>query len=695
MITNISFGTVFLTLLVSVYGIIAAWMGMRRQRPHLLESARRAMLLTFPLLSLGVLGLIYLMVTEHYELRYVASVIDGNMPTYLRITALWGGQAGSLLFWSWLMAAFASAVALRRWDRDQDLLPGVVIVSLATLAFFLAVVVFVENPFARAWEMANGQLKFAFFQPAGASAVVLRPQGMNPLLRHFGMVFHPPLLYLGFVSFVIPYAFAIAALAVRRKDDRWIQVSRRWILASWLFLSLGLILGARWAYDVLGWGGYWGWDPVEVAALLPWLTATPLLHSIGLQQKRGMFKRWNIFLIILTYSLVIFGTMVTRSGILNSVHAFGQSAVGPLLFGFTFVTLIASLWLMTRRGETLVSENTLTSAFSREAFVLLNNFLFFGLFMICFWGVFYPIFTDTLGTFFQAVPALAGINIQKVTVGVDYYEKTTPVFWGAILFLMGLCPLAAWGYATIKTLGRSTWKLLAATLLFSAVFWALGVRQWGGLLGFALLVLATLTIGHEFWYGVRARRRSGGEDVLTALGRLFVRNRRRYGAQLVHLSVVFMALGVIGIEMFQTQTQATIPLKGEIRLGRFTLRFDDLNSRRPNMLREETVATLSVFKDGHLVGQVKPRRDDYLLQEQSVTMPGVRSTLEDDLYVSLVDWKELTNDSATFKVFRNPLVLWLWLGSILLVIGTLVAAWPEAEAAAIRNAAGQNPGRQA
>ena len=302
MVANLGYGTLIITFIVSLYGAGAAFYGARSNKPGWVDSARNAMLLTFPLLSITVLTLLYLLVTGHFEIQYVASVSSQSTPIYLRITSLWGGQAGSLILWSWLMAAFASAVTLRKWNRDREFLPWVILVCLVTLGFFLILSIFVENPFVRFWQSSLGNISTAMFQPAGKTLYIPPDgNGLEPLLRHPGMIFHPPMLYLGFVSFVIPYAFAMAALITGRTDDRWIRITRRWTLVAWLFLSLGLVLGMRWAYDVLGWGGYWGWDAVEVSALMPWLVGTAFLHSVMIQEKRGMFKQWNMLLIISTY----------------------------------------------------------------------------------------------------------------------------------------------------------------------------------------------------------------------------------------------------------------------------------------------------------------------------------------------------------------------------------------------------------
>jgi cytochrome c-type biogenesis protein CcmF len=699
MITNLGFGALFFTFILSFYGIGAAIYGAKTKSQAWVSSARNAMLLTFPLLTLSALCLIYLLVSGHYEVEYVARVTSDTMPLYLKITALWGGQAGSLLFWSWLMSAFASAVMLRKWDRDQEFLPWVIVVTLVTLAFFLMLALFVENPFRRVWMTPEG-LKMALFQPAGAFAARATPQGLNPLLRHFGMVFHPPMLYLGFVSFVIPFAFAIAALVTGRSDDRWIHITRRWTLAAWMFLSVGLILGMRWAYDVLGWGGYWGWDPVEVAALMPWLPGTAFLHSVVIQEKRDMLKHWNMVLVILTYALVIFGTFLTRSGVLSSVHAFAESAIGPLFFAFIGFTFITSLALLLWRWNSLKTEVRMTSLFSREAMFLVNNLLLVAILIVCFWGVAFPIITEASGFIGANIPALASVfDGQKRTVMAPYYERAAGPFFGALLLLMGICPLAAWGHSTYKTLGRAVWKPLVASLLALVGAYVAGARQLLALLAFWLVGFSGAVVAYDFGRAALARHRQTGENLLAALNRLVSKNRRRYGGALIHLSVVLMALGVIGIEMFQTQTQGSIPQGQSLKLGKYEIRYNNLqtftsrpasktNTRCGNIVSqanvsfsegEKTVATLDVLKDGRCVGTIEPSRAVYFESGQTVTTPGLRSTLEDDLYVVLVDWEDISTEGATFKIYRNPLVDWLWLGAILLVVSTLVAGWPERE----------------
>ncbi len=667
MIANLGYGALVLTLIVSFYGIGAALVGLRKNKPALVDSARNAMLLTFPLLTLSALSIIYLLATNHFEVEYVASVTSRSMPMYLKVTALWGGQSGSLVFWSWLMSAFASAVTLRKWDRDREFLPWVIVVSLITLAFFLALNLFVENPFTRLWALPSGQVIEAMLRPAGGSLYFPSDgRGLNPLLRHPGMIIHPPMLYLGFVSFVIPYAFAMAALITGRTDDRWIRLTRRWTLWAWMFLTLGLVLGGRWAYDVLGWGGYWGWDPVEIAAFMPWLTGTAFLHSVMIQEKRGMLKQWNMVLIILTYALVIFGTFLTRSGVLSSVHAFAQSAIGPLFFAFIGITFIVSISLLMQRWNALKAQNQMTSMLSREALFLLNNLLFLGILVVCFWGVIFPLISELF-------------TGQKVTVGPPFYERANGPLMAGLLLLMAVAPLAAWGRSTYQTLGRAIWKpTVAAAVVLVAVIIS-GVTNIYAMIGIFLASLVIAVTIHQYWRGIMARRKRDGSNFLAAFTKLMQRDPRRYGGYLVHISMAMLAIGIVGIEMFQTETQGTLSQGESLELGRYTMVYDELAVFNTNDARNVARAVVSVYKDGKPVGELYPRRDFFYDSQQPMTIPGVRSTFADDFYVLLVDWEEISSNSATFKIYHNPLVKWMWVGSWVFIIGTLISAWPEKE----------------
>jgi len=666
MLADFGFSIIIITFVVALYSVIAAIIGERNQSAQMVESARRAQLLTFPLLTLAAGVLMYLLVNNRFDVSFVYEVTSRSMPTYLKITAWWGGQAGSLLFWAWLLSAFTSAVTLRKWDRDREFLPWVIVVSSITLAFFLSLNIFFnENPFARFYQTTAGVQAFSF-RPAGG--ILVTPQdgnGLNPLLRHPGMIIHPPMLYLGFVSFVIPFAFAISALITGRTDDRWTRLTRRWTLWAWLFLSLGLVLGGRWAYDVLGWGGYWGWDPVEIAAFMPWLTGTAFLHSVMIQEHKGMLKHWNLLLIILTYSLVIFGTFLTRSGVLSSVHAFAQSAIGPMFFGFIGVTFITSIALLIWRWPELKSETEMKSMLSREAFFLLNNLLFLSVLVVCFWGVIFPLVSELF-------------TGQKVTVGPPFYERANGPLFGAMMALMGIAPLSAWGKSTAWTLGRAIWKPTIPALFVPVIAYFAGFTNWIALTGFFLVAFVISVTLYDTFRSARARQRAQDENFFTALARLAGRNRRRYGGYLIHISMMLMAIGILGIEVFQTATQGTLAQGESLQLAGYTVEYQDIASwDDAGAGVNYTRAVVNVSKDGEFISQLYPRIDFYFDSQQTMTIPGQRSTMKDDLYIILVDWQPVSSVGATFKIYHNPLVNWLWLGALVFITGMLFAAWPD------------------
>jgi len=665
MIANLGYFALVLALLCTLYAAGLGVLSVSQRRPDWLESAHHAALLVWPLVTLSSLCLITLLVTDQYQISYVANATSRSMPLYLKVTAWWGGQAGSLLFWSWLMSTFAFVAMLRNWEHDRDLMPYVIAVTMITIAFFVGLVVFIENPFTRLWQLPTGDTVAAMMQPAGTLPFTPADgRGLNPLLRHLGMIIHPPMLYLGFVSFVIPYAFAMAALLTHRTDAAWLRATRRWTLVGWLFLSLGLLLGGRWAYDVLGWGGYWGWDPVENAAFMPWLTGTAFLHSVMIQEKRGMLKKWNIVLIILTYALVIFGTFLTRSGVLSSVHAFAQSAIGPAFFIFIGLTFIGSLALLFREWDHLRSDNQLDGLLSRESAFLLNNLLFMGIAISVFWGTVFPMISEL-------------VTNEKISVGPPFYNRVTGPQFAALVLLMGVAPLLAWRKASARQLGRLLlWPFLLTVVVVIALL-AFGIYNWGALLGFGITALVTFTTLMEFGRGALARMRVNHEDPFTALTTLIARNRRRYGGYIIHLGVVLMAIGVIGSNFFQQETQGHLRPGEQLTLGRYVMTYDGLTEFTHTDGRDVARAVVSVYRDGVAVGQLFPRRDFYSETNQPMTIPGVRSSVEDDFYILLVSWEPIGDSGATFKIYLNPLVNWIWAGGLVFILGTLVAAWPD------------------
>ncbi len=646
MIADLGYAAVLIAFAAVIYAAIASVYGARKDDWRWVESARNAMSATFPLILFACGLIIYLLLTNDFSVQYVTRVTSTEMPAYLKVTALWGGQAGSLLFWNLLLAAFTTAAMLRKWSDQRALMPYVILVGSITQIFFLGLVAFVENPFAAS----------TVIPPEG--------QGLNPLLRHPGMIIHPPMLYLGFTGFTVPYTFAMAALITGKLDDGWIRTTRRWTLVAWLFLSLGLILGGRWAYDVLGWGGYWAWDPVENASFIPWLAGTAFLHSVMIQEKRNMFKVWSIVLVVLTYLLVIYGTFIVRSGVISSVHSFAQSAVGPLFFGFLGIMTVFSVYWLMRRREQLSSPNQLESLLSRESAFLLNNFVFMGILFATFWGTNYPIISELF-------------TGERITVGPPFYNKVTGPLFAVLLLLMGVAPLTMWYRSSARRIGMAVrWPALATSIIVAGLF-VLGVRDWAPLLGLWIVTFSFILTILEFWKGIRARM-NRGESPWAAFSNLMGRDRRRYGGYWIHLGVLVMAFGIIGSYFYQQETQIRLQRGESATLGSYTMTFNGVRQfpGPDDLLIKE--ADLAVFNNDRQVAELSPRTEFYTRTGQPMTIPGVRSTISDDFYVIMVNWENVTADAATFRLYVNPLINWVWAGGFIFIIGTLIAAWPDA-----------------
>lgn len=669
MLAEVGFIALFLAFVAAIYAVVAAVYGGRKHNDNWVHSARNAALLTLPLLLLSSGSLLIALINQQYQISYVWSVTNPGTPVFYRITALWGSQEGSILFWSLLMSLFSVGALVLNWRPQRRLMPWVIAYTMATLAFFIGLSLFLENPFERYWIVGNNEVVQTALIPANAVApaatrLAQTANGLNPLLRHFGMIIHPPMLYLGFVGFVIPFAFAMAALASGDLSTNWIKATRRWALVAWLFLSLGLILGGRWAYDVLGWGGYWGWDPVENAAFLPWLIGTAFLHSVMIQEKRGMLKLWNMFLVIGTFSAVIFGTFATRSGLIESVHSFARSQIGFPMFAFWgIITLISVAMLLWRRsrGE-LQDDHQFANLLSRESLFVVNNVIFIALFLAIFWGSF-------------GAPIISELFLDvNITLGTDYFMRVTPPLFAALYLLMGIAPLSAWGTTSLRRLGRSLIVPLVLTLLSLIVFVVGGMSDPGALFAYGLVNLAGFVALHEIWRGASARVRTLNESWPRAVVALFGRNRRRYGGYIVHLGITIIGIGVIGSTLFQQETQRTIGLGETLTIDNYQLRYDDFTEAVATDGRLMQVADVSVLRNGQQVAQLRPRIDVY--PQQPMTIAGAHSTLENDFYVLLVGWEEVSHSTATFKVFINPLVNLVWWGGLVLILGTFIAAWP-------------------
>ena len=677
MIAEVGYFTLVFAFVASIYSVIASLVGARITRSdRLVRSGRNAAYVTAMFVT-AALGLLWLaLVRQDYQIAYVWSVTSPEMPTFYRLTALWGSQAGSLLFWSFLMSLFAAISITTAWNRYRSLMPYAIAYMMATVAFFVGLSVFLENPFERWWLSGeSGDVIRSVLIPTGAIApqsfnLQDSAQGLNPLLRHFAMAIHPPLLYLGFVGFVVPFAYALAALSSGNLTSDWIKVTRRWTLVAWMFLSLGLLLGGRWAYDVLGWGGYWGWDPVENAAFLPWLVGTALLHSTIIQEKRGMLKTWNMALVVLTFSAVIFGTFATRSGLVESVHSFARSEIGfPMFafwFGMTFIAVVLILWR--RSQHKLTAEHRFQGLLSRESLFVLNNVVLVALFVAVFWGSF-------------GAPILSELIMNtNITLGIDYFMRVTPPLFAALYILMGVAPMSGWGATSMRRLGRAALIPIILTAVCLVLVVLYGMSTPVALVAYAIVLLAGWVALTEMVRGVIARQRIHKENVFASTWQLFNRNPSRYGGYMIHFGMTVIGLGVIGSTLFQLETQRTLAVGDSFDLGGYTMRYDGLlTGQVAEDGRLMDIAQLTVLRNGAELAHLRPRRDFYpeATATNSMTIAGSYSTIENDVYVLLVNWEPILQNQATFKVYINPLINWIWFGGFILMLGTFLAAYPK------------------
>jgi len=628
---------------LALYAIVMSLVGAYRRKRDFVASAEHATLAVWGLTVIAVAALLHALTTHDFNLEYVAHYSSSTLPLQYTIAALWGGQAGSLLFWTLILTSMSSVVLLQNRYKNRELMPYVTAVLMLIALFFLSMLNYVTPPFER-----------LAFTPAEG-------QDLNPLLQNYWMTIHPPSLYTGFVSCSIPFAFAMAALATGKLDDVWIRTTRRWTLLAWFFLSLGNLFGAEWAYLVLGWGGYWAWDPVENAAFMPWLTCTAFLHSVMIQEKKNMLKVWNMVLVILTFSLTIFGTFLTRSGVISSVHSFTQSGLGPYFIGFLGVILVGSLGMLLWRLPMLKSENELDSMLSRESAFLLNNLVLVGIAFSVFWGTIFPVISE----------AVRGI---KITVGPPFFNKVNAPLGLILLFLTGVGPVIAWRRASAKNLRRSFLVPVALGLVGGIILFVAGVRHYYAVVSFSLCIFVLATIVAEFYRGVRARQAMVGENLLIALTHLIGKNRRRYGGYIVHIGMVMMFLAITGTPAFKEEKQITVKPGDSFEMGGYTLRYDGVTpSETPHVAY--LTANLAVMDRGRQVDTLRPEKRFYKKPQQPTTEVAIRSTLGADLYVVLGSFDEPTK-MATIQAYVNPLVGFLWWGGIVLAIGTGVTIWP-------------------
>ncbi|MBI4303997.1 MAG: heme lyase CcmF/NrfE family subunit [Chloroflexi bacterium] len=639
---EVGYSVLVLALLASVYSAIVYVLGARKNRPDMVQSARNSIVAVFGLMTVAIVVMLIALVSRDFRFEYIASYTDRELSLSYTLAAVWAGSRGSLLFWAWTLSLFVMIMVLQKRDVGKDLLPYAASVSMVTQVFFLILLLSVSNPFVK-----------LSFTPADG-------QGLNPLLENPGMILHPPALLIGYVGFTIPFAFAIAALITGNLSDNWLVASRRWTLIAWLTLGIGNIAGSWWAYYILGWGGHWAWDPVENAGLLPWLVGTAFLHSAMMQRRRGILKRWNMVLVILAFALSIFGTFLTRSGILGSVHTFSESVLGPFFLAFIGISLFVPLVLLYYRNRELQSEGEIESMVSRESTFLLNNLLLVTATFAIFLGTVFPVISE----------AVRGV---KITVGPPFYNQVmTPIFL-AIIFLTGICTLIGWRRASVKNLINNFLWPAVATVLLSVVLIFLGM-MWFAALAFSVCAFVLFSIFSEWLRGTIARHRTRGENYLSAFFGLITTNRPRYGGYIVHIGVILVAVGTIGMALFDVGKEVTLKTGESVSLNGYTLTY-----KAVDRIETETKVTfttaLALQENGKPLGQVIPEKYYHRNHDNPVTVAAVRSTLVEDLYVILLGWDD--DGSASFKVISNPMVNWIWIGGAVLLFGGLLAFWPE------------------
>ena len=642
MTADLGYGMTLVALGLAVYGGVAAGVGARTGRLALVESAQHAALGVFVLVTSCFALLTYAFLTFDFSVRYVATNTNLGTPFYYRITGVWGALEGSIILWAWMLALYTIILIVRHRVGARELYPWALATMLGILTFFLLVMTVAAPPFQRQVPVpADGR-------------------GLNPLLEDTGMITHPVALYLGFTGFTVPFAFAMAALITGRIGDTWLALTRRWTIVAWYFLSLGLLIGGWWSYHVLGWGGYWAWDPVENAAFMPWLTGTAFLHSVMIQERRRMLRLWNISLVILTFGLTLFGTFLTRSGVIASVHAFTQGSIGVLFLSFLALVLLTALGLVAWRWEALRSEGELDSVISRESAFLLNNVFLVAAAFTVFFGTVFPLLSE----------AVRGV---KVSVGAPFFNQVNIPLFLSLVFLMGVGPLIAWRRASLENLKRNFLWPVALGVVAAAAAFALGVRSLLAALTFATTVFVAVTIAVDFTRATRARLRLG-ESILPAMGGLLLRHNRRYGGFVVHLGILIIALGVMGSHAWSVQTETTLHRGESAELAGYRFRFDGLTAvEESNHFKVVGAFTVS---NGKVLGVLRPAKKFYPQEQAPIAYVDYRLGLREDLYLVLGDFAR-DGSQATIKLQVNRLVSWIWIGGFVLTLGALLAILPE------------------
>jgi cytochrome c-type biogenesis protein CcmF len=656
----------WVALLMAAWGAIVSFAGARSQRNELIASGERAIYATFACVVLATAGLVVALVTSDFSFKYVASFTSANLPLPYKLTALWGGQAGSLLFWTLILSMYAAIVVATNRARNRALMPYVAGTLSAIILFFLATICLGASPYER----------LAFIPPDG--------RGLNPQLQNPGMAAHPPNLYLGYIATTIPFAFAIGALLARKLDNDWILAVRRWSLVSWFFLTIGIIIGMWWAYVELGWGGYWAWDPVENSSFLPWLTNTAFLHSVMVQEKRGMLRKWNVILVASSFLLAVFGTFITRSGVISSVHAFAQSDVGYWFAGFLIVSLAAVAYLIATRLRDLQATVHLESLVSREASFLFNNLLLVAIAFSVLWGTLFPMVSEA-------------VRGEKITVGPPFFNAVNVPLGLLLLALTGVGPLVAWRRASPSNLRRQFSVPVAGGAIAVILLLALGMRESYALVSFGLAAFVLTTIVQEFGKGTSARRRMYGESAPKALAHLIARNRRRYGGYIVHVGVVVLFIAFAGFAFKKESDVSLGPGESAALVDPYGRRWTFTSqgvSEFEQLNRRVVAVALQATRDGKPMGLIRSERRQHVDSRgvptfEPSTEVGIDYSLRQDTYVVLAG---VAGERAEMRIAFNPLVTWVWIGGVIMALGGMIVMWPSsARRAASTTAAVASP----
>jgi cytochrome c-type biogenesis protein CcmF len=665
--------TLLLALALSLYTLVVGGLALWRSRGALAinidggtgrlgETARRAGISSFVALSCAAFALVWASFTNDYSVSYILHHTNRDLNTAYKFSALWSGQEGSLLLWAWLLSAYGFVLRIRH-KVDVRLSAFASTILAGIQVFFLSLLNFAAPPFA--------------IQPG---PVATDGFGLNPLLQYPEMVMHPPLLYLGYVGFSVPFAFALGALMMRYPGEKWIHITRRWTMVTWVFLTCGIFMGAHWAYSVLGWGGYWGWDPVENASLMPWLTGTAFLHSVMMQEKRGMMKTWNVWLIFSTFMLTILGTLLTRSGIVSSVHAFAQSSIGDWFYGFILIVFAVCLFTFFKQKDHLKSENKLESLVSRESSFLFNNLILLAACFTVLWGTLFPVLSEY-------------VQGTKVTMGAPFYNRVNLPIGLFLLFLTGIGPLLAWRSTSLRSIRRNFILPSIAMGVALVVLVAVGVRPWNAgddwqatlfsLVTFTLAAGVITAIAAEFLRGASVVRTQTGKNLVASTILLTRRNTRRYGGYVVHFGIVVMFIGIAGGAFNQSREQE-MGFGDTVTLGQYRLVCQSY-TQDSNKNYETEYALLDVFRGNKKITQLTPEKRFYLASQTPSTMVALHSTLASDLYV-IYEGRNPDTDKPIIKVFLNPLMNWIWIGVGIVVFGTFLALVPNLTRTAARSA---------